>query len=241
MPTIRTTGSGSGRRIITKTVNGQRRVSCSCCEAPLCCMYPAEQLGVSYFGADLPDEARVFYSLVTNDGTITLINNEIFPKNGNKYESPTSSMELFVQDGLIWRLEGTVIHPEYGEVYITSGRGCLFVEEYPFQTPTEGEQANTSITDQFKDSYTVNTYDDFIEESPISSFTINRIGLCEWTGFDSRYNDGTGVSLLYSTPSPIVPNSSMWAIQGNGRVDLGPNKSPVGTYVDGNYIWNVVE
>jgi hypothetical protein len=41
--TIKTQVSGGQRRIITKVVSGQRRVSCSCCEDDVdeCCVYPA--------------------------------------------------------------------------------------------------------------------------------------------------------------------------------------------------------
>ena len=50
MATIKTTGTGSGLRVLTKTASGVQRVSCSCC-AIGCCMYPA----ASAVAADLPD------------------------------------------------------------------------------------------------------------------------------------------------------------------------------------------
>ena len=57
MANVRTQVSGSTRRVLTKVVNGQRRVSCSCCEVG-CCMYPASLLGEAYADDDLPDVAN---------------------------------------------------------------------------------------------------------------------------------------------------------------------------------------
>ena len=90
MATIRTQLVGSERRIITKVVNGQRRVSCSCCEEAECCMYPADQLGIGYTEEDLPDQIEVF------DGTDTFIYN----KNGSIYEFQNQSLR--VEAGIGW-------------------------------------------------------------------------------------------------------------------------------------------
>ena len=52
---IRTQLTDNVRRVITKVVEEERRVSCSCCETGECCMYPADQLGIGYTEDDLPD------------------------------------------------------------------------------------------------------------------------------------------------------------------------------------------
>ena len=42
MATIKTTGTGTGLRILTKTASGIQRVSCTCCEgSDVCCVFPA--------------------------------------------------------------------------------------------------------------------------------------------------------------------------------------------------------
>ena len=187
-------------------------------------MYRADHLGVLYFGADLPDGVSVFYSL----GTITIIDNEIFSKNGTKYESPTSNMEMFVQDNLIWLLEGTVIHPEYGEIFISYGRPCLFNEEYPFQTPTEGEQANASITDRFADTYIGTYVNPDLTPSGLPTFTFNRLSLCEWRAFVN----GVEFVLSYGE-DPNIPYSG-WFMNGVPKtIGLGVGQfqnTPTGIY-----------
>ena len=68
MATIKTTGTGSGLRVLTKTSGGVQRVSCSCCEA-VCCMYPADQLGVDFTNDDLPDNLTVNGSSLSRAGS----------------------------------------------------------------------------------------------------------------------------------------------------------------------------
>lgn len=67
MATIKTTGTGSALRIITKTASGVQRVSCSCCE--ICCMYPADQLGADFTNDDLPDNLTVNGSSLSRAGS----------------------------------------------------------------------------------------------------------------------------------------------------------------------------
>jgi hypothetical protein len=59
---IKTTGTEFDLRIITKTIDGQTRVSCECCEEPIpCCVFPAEcGIGpqfVSFYGTALEETA----------------------------------------------------------------------------------------------------------------------------------------------------------------------------------------
>jgi hypothetical protein len=88
MAIIKTKLVNGDRRIITKVVGGQRRVSCSCCPSDVeCCMYPAAQLGIGYSQDDLPDSVEVF------DQT----NTYTFTKNGSIYEF--SNLSLRAIDG----------------------------------------------------------------------------------------------------------------------------------------------
>jgi len=76
MGTIKTTGTGSALRIITKTVDSEVRVSCSCCEEG-CCMYPA----ASAVAADLP-------------AAITLLGVGSLTKSGSAYGDTTNGVIL---------------------------------------------------------------------------------------------------------------------------------------------------
>lgn len=71
-PTIKTTGTGTSLRILTKTEGGVKRVSCSCCEGESCCVYPAEcGLGpssISFFGEILAGSGGIYGN--TENGVI---------------------------------------------------------------------------------------------------------------------------------------------------------------------------
>jgi hypothetical protein len=229
MATIKTTGTGTGLRILTKTAAGIQRVSCSCCDEAGCCPYPADQLGIGYTQDDLPDTIDV-------DGLILGVPTRIIvPRSGSFYGPINQSIFnggafsefIFVATGVA----GTRWFRNY-----TNGEPIGLGEPCLFQT-LEG-----SIQDTFADTYTVNTYDDFVGGSPVSTFTITRESLCVWSGFDARYGvTGTIVTLDYNTPNENTTRATLWTMQGFGRVDGGPYNSPVGIYLDGNYVWEVVE
>jgi len=103
-----------------------------------------------------------------------------------------------------------------------------------------GDSGLGMYPDDFADTYTVNTYDDFVGGSPASTFTITRQDVCLWSGFDSRYSGGNIVELRYNTPNENTSRASMWTMNINGRADGGPYNSPEGIYLDGNYVWEVV-
>jgi hypothetical protein len=188
-------------------------------------MYPASQLGVGYGQDDLPNEIENGIDVFGNRG--------IWTKSGMKYladftnDDETYAAEITVDTdslgnkGWVFRREGEAIVDILGE--------CLFFS------------SELAATDLFADTYTVNTYDEFVGGSPVSSFTITRQSLCVWAGFDGRYGEaGTNVQLTYTTPNEGSPRTSMWTMASNGRVDDGPYNSPEGIYADGNYVWEVV-
>ena len=231
MATIKTTGTGSGLRVLTKTASGVQRVSCSCCEEAVCCPYPADQLGVGYTEDDLPDTIDVEGLILGVPERIIVSRSGSFygPINQSIFGGGAFSEFIFVTtgvEGIRWFRNTTNGEP------IGNGEPCLF------QTLEEG----AAILDTFADSYTVNTYDEFVGGSPVSTFTISRESLCVWSGFDERYGvTGKIVTLDYNTPNGSLTRASMWTMEGFGRVDGGPYNSPVGIYADGNYVWEVVE
>jgi hypothetical protein len=80
MATIKTQLISGQPRIITKLVNGQRRVSCSCCEEAECCMYPAQALGDGiYTWEDLPDQIIYRGRLAFNNAVIDVTFNKLSP------------------------------------------------------------------------------------------------------------------------------------------------------------------
>jgi hypothetical protein len=114
--------------VLTKTVNGVRRVSCSCCEEeqePDCCMYPANEFAVSYNQDDLPDSVAINWP-----------NNffGVLEKDAATYKNEIITLDIA---NFRWRLRNS----ENGQSKIV-GR-CLFTE------PT--------IFDTFADTYTVTT------------------------------------------------------------------------------------
>jgi hypothetical protein len=122
----------AGERIITKVVDGQRRVSCSCCPSDAeCCMYPAAQLGIGYSQDDLPDSVEVF------DQT----NTYTFTKNGSIYEF--SNLSLRAIDG---RWAPFADEDEIGD----RDQPCLIAPNDTLR-----------VTDFFADTYTVTTYEAF--------------------------------------------------------------------------------
>lgn len=230
MPTIKTQVTGGVRRIITKLLSSQRRISCSCCETS-CCMYPAQYFGSGYIDDDLPEELES----VDGSGVVEFIFTKIDPSSsywGGYYQGNYNDRvwEILLEDNEWVVAVAETPNPEDG--FIGTGSGpCLISDQFA---------QIGGIFDLFEDTYTVNTYDESISGPPESTFTITRQSLCVWTGFDSRYGNGANVSLVYSI-NESGTREGMWSIEGFGRVDGGPYNSPVGSYVDGNYIWDVVE
>lgn len=204
---IKTTGTGANRRIITKLIDGQRRVSCSCCEEAMCCPYPADQLGVGYTEDDLPDTIDVLVNIST-----TADQRFLMSRNGSEYGPVETTftigattitydtyviVETFVAQ-LQWFLLS--IRQGTGEESLEAISPCLF-DEF-----SSSEDIPNIIEDVFEDTYTV---------SGPASGTVTRQSRCVWTG--------AGLTLSNY--------GYQWRV--NGRAKSGNQNTPVGSYADG--------
>lgn len=165
MATIKTTGTGTSLRVLTKTADGVQRVSCSCCEEADCCLYPADQLGIGYTQDDLPDTIDWDSTFDTSPGTIITLS-----RNGDQYGPYTRPsgvstyflVELDVSSTPQWTLfstDGDPLFDQYNAIH-----PCLF-------QPSTGELQR--IEDNFEDTYEVT--------GPVSG-TVTRQSRCVWSG-----------------------------------------------------------
>lgn len=162
MATIKTTGTGTGLRILTKTDAGIQRVSCSCCEEAFCCPYPAAQLGVGYTQDDLPDTIDVLGLILGVPTRIIVTRSGSFygPINQSIFGGGAFSEFIFVATGVAgtrWFRNSTNGEP------IGLGEPCLF------QSLEEG----LGILDTFAYAYEVS--------GPVSG-TVTRQSICVWSG-----------------------------------------------------------
>lgn len=223
---IKTTGTGANRRIITKLVDGQRLVSCSCCEEEAgCCMYPADQLGIGYEAVDLPDEIEVYNS----DGGVVngpfILNHNGDATYGTLTPPPFTGHYVyhFGEDWIYARAGGA------------GGTGCLMLGDYG-ETPTNSPANRGWTFDRFADTYNVYIpYDGGID------IEVTRESLCRWYGTvviggltygaTLYYNDGTGE---IATLSPAHTWNISPFVTGGGIEILGTKTSQQGTPL-GNY------
>jgi hypothetical protein len=217
------------RRIITKVVNGVRRVSCSCCEeAGGCCMYPAQGLTDGlYTTADLPDEIVMYYGDGTNfEGPTTA------SKSGNQYAAANILVEL-EPAGMEWIKSYFQLSP---------GTFCL-IDGLEQELSSFGD-TYVLVFDNFEDTYTINTNS--------GSVVVTRESLCIWSGFDVC---GAKWQLVYGDAStlagglPVSTQELRWNIitaevnnpcedapdygNGIGWKNDGENNTPVGNYPNG--------
>ena len=226
MVTIKTKESGEVRHIITKTVSGQRRVSCSCCEEIACCMYPAQALldGL-YTWDDLPEEIQLPFGFIDLQMTLTRISPRPIGGGFVYYENATEQSGYEAGDVIIFAgaFEGWTIDLA-GSI---TGVLCLIDDFF--------------VKDNFEDTYTVTT--------PFSSGTVTRQTLCIWDGVDGN---GCPLQLLYggfgSDPETEPAEGGLkWSVSFNkfespeeeqpeictvsyGRLKSGFQNSPTGTY-----------
>ena len=201
---IKTTGTESGLRVLTKTVDGEVRVSCSCCEEAACCMYPAQGLfDELYTWDDLPDE------LDGPDGQIW-----------TKRPEPENIDQAVVYQSAIYD----------GEESISLGDGGGF---WSALAGTESNQCLSDpawgFTDRFEDTYMASC-DFYLNGSFDSSFgpvEIERLDLCTWQGSSGdfgplfvRYNPATH-KWNYSWRDPGILNSPKNASQSAPNADGG--------------------
>ena len=150
----------SGGAIILK--NG--KVSCACCAAGACCMYPADRLEVSYTEYDLLETVSLTY-----DFAVGLV----LTKNGSTYgpESVGSYEYRITHDPAGWQIE--VKESGGGWTILDSGIECLITGDGNL---TPGDD---SVEDQFAATYTANVDPTFADAY---TETITRISLCVWQG-----------------------------------------------------------
>jgi hypothetical protein len=241
MANIRTQLVSGQRRIITKIINNQRRVSCSCCEA--CCPYDANQLGIGYNEIDLPDVisfATDFRAEEEQDRTYNpLIVNAT--RNGSTYitEPYTLTIERDPENitlTFISRIvrgfddfSGTFVWGvEQDEDVPVSNSGPCLLRTFDGSI----ELGDVQWRDKFLDAYAVTT--------ALGGFPVFRESLCSWSGFDPNYGPtGSNVTLLLNPASAGRPRNALWTFAGFPRQDAGPYNSPLGTYSSSTYTWTV--
>jgi len=181
---IATTVDESGtRRAVTKLVEGERLVSCTCCTAVAgCCMYPASQLGVGYTASDLPNTLEI-----TNGGTTVTAT-----KSGSSYPFTFGINSLSLQViGGSWAFDPA---PDEWSNWVNS---CLITDD-----------AGINVKDTFADTY---NYTVVWNGNTLQSGTISRDSLCLWTNKDIPpgkhkgivYNENTYKFELYD-PDELV-------------------------------------
>lgn len=216
MPTIKKTGIGSELRIITKVVNAERRVSCSCCEVVECCMYPADELGGGYLEADLPDALQVNWA-GQSTGEVG--------KSGSEYISGNVTLKRN-EAGTLWILEDSSTDP----------KTTRFVGRCLIRGDGNLTQGNDLVEDNFADIYNV-----YIPYDGGVDIEVTRTSLCQWYGTaviggltygaTLYYNDGAG-DQAEATPAHtwnILP-----FVTGGGIEIYGTKPSGQGTPL-GNY------
>jgi hypothetical protein len=174
MAIIRTQLVGSERRIITKVVNGQRRVSCSCCEEPECCMYPADQLGAGYTIDDLPD---LLVTQFVGEQFVKRVSPLTYTVGGESFTAYYGGQEFAIgikaSNPINW-----IQQVDFG---FGNSQECL-ISQLIQDGPADW------VYDNFADTYTVTTNQ--------ATGVVTRRSLCSWTGIDSL---GCDLELLYET------------------------------------------
>jgi hypothetical protein len=205
MATIKTQVAGGIRRILTKIVNSQRRVSCSCCDiiVPECCMYPAQGLLDGVFTAnDLPDSIDITDSGITNT----------YSKNGSIYEFSNKSLRPINSRWIQFLDE---------EEVATRNQPCLIAPDDPLK-----------VEDRFLETYNVSYTEDGITTI---SVVVNRIDLCVWESEIFNLDEETlrQIRLRFIDGSPpVFGQNQKWIIENSFLVWVkgGTMNSPMGSY-----------
>jgi len=203
---IKTTGTGANRRIITKLIDGQCRVSCSCCST-VCRPYPADQLGVGYTEDDLPDTIDVLVNIST-----TADQRFLMSRNGSEYGPVETTFTIgattitydpyVIVETFVGELNWFFLSIQQGG----GGESLSSISPYLFDEFSSSEDIPNIINDVFEDTYTVS--------GPVSG-TVTRQSRCVWTG--------AGLTLSNY--------DYQWRV--NGRNKSGFQNTPVGSYADG--------
>jgi hypothetical protein len=209
----------NGDKIILK--NG--KVSCTCCEEPECCMYPADQLGVTYTEDDLPDAVWVKNTFYGSSGDSCGVAGVVLQKNisGDKYYQGTSSCDDITRDWFIRNYNGNWLTYAF---FANTSSPCLIAGDGNF-TPEDDR-----VEDQFADSYEAIIR---FDGAPDYTRTVTRISLCVWI-YEDEFDF---VQLRYS--STALGDFEKWDLSLTG--DSGgffakktdPQNTPVGEYDTG--------
>jgi hypothetical protein len=200
-----------GNRIITKVVNGQRRVSCSCCPSDSdCCLYSSAGFQTHFFMKDLPDKLFSF------GGNIELFKtnytDEEVQANFNVYQSANWEDD----DEYIYWTESSA-----GWFYPSGGAGfCLL----GIDRIGEDNQFVSVLTDDFEDTYTVTV----LFGDSFGTYTVTRRTTCVWSEFADG-DDFGGVRIIGGS----LPDGTMiWSVEDGGgdEAKSGDLNSPVGDY-----------
>jgi hypothetical protein len=215
--------TSDGTKVLTKTVNGVVRVSCSCCAAePNCCYYPADIYGIVWNNQDLPEEIVVYFLSDLLEGPFTLSHN------GNATYGTFGNLFVYMdgagEEGGEWTVSYKQSEPGMGS--------CLFLDAETDPPITSEFGNNAWIFDTFEDTYTVEVYSLPQSGPPEETYTIERTSLCEW-------RDESGDNVLTYNARAAGSAAEMWTFQTSIRVDAGPYNSPIGEYSEGNVLWVV--
>jgi hypothetical protein len=107
------------------------KVSCSCCEAEECCMYPADKFGVTYTEDDLPQTLIDFgaFNNEDNDTDIylyTKLSEPVdFPDGLVQHYSNNNGEGIYNRDGVHWFGEDT------DTTFCLLGGGSVYVDQFP--------------------------------------------------------------------------------------------------------------
>jgi hypothetical protein len=171
-------------RVLTKTVDGEVRVSCSCCAEAECCMYPALGYGDAYTYEDLPDQILVRPGTTGgfSEGVIALKQNE-----GDDYLYVSSPYNASGGDLQIWefRWRSFSFGPRwayrsrftYQELSVGVNEGGGGLECLIGQSFEGGIFVGAFTEDDFADAYTITTNGESVE--------VTRQSLCLWAGEDA--------------------------------------------------------
>ena len=213
MATIKTTGTGSALRVLTKTEGGVQRVSCSCCES-FCCVFPAScgkgPQSVIHYGEELPERSPV--SLTYGDGFngVELVDGQwIIYRNGVSRSQSCLGAGVEVE-GIPPPLVGALLASTYAVEFIHEGElgFTTTVTFYGFSLATD-ENCGTNP----------------------SQANCGFVGQCGWGGSGGVISD-EGIGILFNT------DTCRWELQ-NGPLNFlfaylegSSQQSPVGNYED---------
>lgn len=204
MATIKTTGTGSALRVLTKTEGGVQRVSCSCCESDeYCCVFPAScgkgPAAIFFYGDTLNE---------TSAGSLV-------------YGDSENGAEL---SGDQW-----IIHRNgQSRTQQCLGLGELLGVEPPSVQAILASSYAVSMTGP-----TVNTTLSFTGPFPTSEFIIEgAIGQCAWTGSgDGIFDEGLTIifnklTCRWELHNGPLNEGGLFAFLGTGF----SQQSPLGSY-----------